>query len=151
MFRRAHGEAEVFLVHLGGPFFRNKDDGAWTIPKGEVAEGEALLERARIEFNEELGLAAPTPAKWIEMGTVKQKGGKTVHAWAFEGDCPADFAPISNTFVLEWPPRSGRTQQFPEVDRAEFFSLEQAKRKINPAQVIFLDRLEAALRAQPNG
>ena len=140
MFRRSQGDVEVFLVHPGGPFFRNKDAGAWTVPKGEVAEGEDLLARARIEFQEELGTEAAA-AQLIELGSVKQKGGKTVHAWAFEGNLPANFVVASNTFALEWPPRSGRTQEFPEIDRAEFFSIETAKLKINPAQVPFLDRL----------
>lgn len=147
MFRTAPDGLEVLLVHPGGPFFRNKDDGSWTVPKGEAAEGEELLERARIEFEEELGIAPPASANWIELGSVKQKGGKTVHAWAFEGDCPADFAVVSNTFELEWPPRSGRMERFPEVDRAEFFSMEEGKRKINPAQVAFLDRLAEVLGA----
>jgi predicted NUDIX family NTP pyrophosphohydrolase len=145
MFRRNNGQSEVLLVHPGGPYFRNKDQGVWTIPKGEVAEGEDLLMRARIEFEEELGMAAPTVVNWIELGNVKQKGGKTVHAWAFEGDCPANFVAVSNNFELEWPPRSGRMQQFPEIDRAEFFSIEEAKRKINQAQIPFLDRLVKAL------
>jgi predicted NUDIX family NTP pyrophosphohydrolase len=146
MFRRNNRQLEVLLVHLGGPYLRNKDQGAWTIPKGEVAEGEDLLMRARIEFEEELGMPAPAAANWIELGNVKQKGGKTVHAWAFEGDCPADFAVVSNTFEIEWPPRSGRMQRFPEIDRAEFFLIEEAKGKINEAQVAFLDRLGEALR-----
>jgi predicted NUDIX family NTP pyrophosphohydrolase len=141
MFRKRREGLEVLLVHPGGPYFRNKDHGAWTIPKGEVGEDEDLFARARIEFEEELGIAVPATASWIELGTVKQKGGKTVHAWAFEGDCPADFVAVSNSFELEWPPRSGRMQQFPEIDRAEFFSLEEAKRKINEAQIVFLDRL----------
>jgi predicted NUDIX family NTP pyrophosphohydrolase len=145
MFRRNRGQLEVLLVHPGGPYFRNKDEGAWTIPKGEVAVGEDRLTRARIEFEEELGMAPPATANWIELGSVKQKGGKTVHAWAFESDCPADFVAISNTFEIEWPPRSGRMQQFPEIDRAEFFSVEEAKKKINQAQIAFLDRLTEIL------
>lgn len=147
MFRKGPEGLQVLLVHPGGPFFRKKDEGAWTIPKGEVAEGEELLGRARIEFEEELGIAPPAPANWIELGSVKQKGGKIVHAWAFEGDCPADIVAVSNTFELEWPPRSGRMQQFPEIDRAEFFSIEEAKRKINAAQIVFLERLVEALDA----
>jgi len=143
MFRRNRGQLEVLLVNPGGPYFRNKDEGAWTIPKGEVAVGEDRLTRARIEFEEELGM--PAPANWIELGSVKQKGGKTVHAWAFEGDFPGDFVAISNTFEIEWPPRSGRMQQFPEIDRAEFFSVEEAKKKINQAQIAFLDRLAEIL------
>ena len=145
MFRKSPKGLEVLLAHPGGPYFRNKDEGAWTIPKGEAMEGEELLGRARIEFEEELGIAAPAAANWIELGTVKQKGGKIVHAWAFEGDCPADFVAVSNTFELEWPPRSGRMQPFPEIDRAEFFSIEKARRKIKEAQIAFLDRLVEAL------
>lgn len=145
MFRKSPKGLEVLLAHPGGPYFRNKDEGAWTIPKGEAAGGEELLARARIEFEEELGIAAPVATNWIELGTVKQKGGKIVHAWAFEGDCPADFVAVSNTFELEWPPRSGQIQQFPEIDRAEFFSLEEARSKIKEAQIAFLDRLVEAL------
>jgi predicted NUDIX family NTP pyrophosphohydrolase len=145
MFRKSPRGLEILLAHPGGPYFRNKDEGAWTIPKGEAAESEDLFSRARIEFEEELGIAAPTVANWIELGTVTQKGGKIVHAWAFEGDCPADFVAVSNSFELEWPPRSGRMQQFPEIDHAEFFSIEKAKRKIKEAQIPFLDRLVEAL------
>jgi predicted NUDIX family NTP pyrophosphohydrolase len=143
MFRKKEG-LEVLLVHPGGPYFRNKDGGAWTIPKGEAVEGEDLLTRAKIEFEEELGIPA-VASDWIALGSVKQKGGKTVHAWAFEGDCPPDFIAVSNTFELEWPPRSGRMQQFPEVDRAEFFPLEEGRKRIKEAQVPFLDRLVEAL------
>jgi predicted NUDIX family NTP pyrophosphohydrolase len=148
MFRRTVGQLELLLVHPGGPFFRNKDSGAWTIPKGEVAEGEELLDRAKVEFREELGIEPIEPAKWIELGTIKQKGGKTVHAWAFEGDLPEDFALASNTFPMEWPPRSGRMQEFPEIDRAEFFRMELAREKINQAQIGFLNRLAEHLNAQ---
>jgi predicted NUDIX family NTP pyrophosphohydrolase len=141
MFRKSGHDPEVLLVHPGGPYFRNKDDGAWTIPKGEIADGEEFLTRARTEFEEELGIAPPATADWIELGSVKQKGGKTVHAWAFEGDCPVDFVAVSNSFEMEWPPGSGRMQKFPEIDRAEFFPIEEAKKKINEAQITFLDRL----------
>jgi predicted NUDIX family NTP pyrophosphohydrolase len=110
-------------------------------------EGEDLLARAQLEFREELGMN-PIAQDWIELGTVKQKGGKTVHAWAFEGELPSDFAVASNTFTMEWPPRSGRTQEFPEIDRAEFFPIEMAKEKINQAQVAFLDRLIERLGTQ---
>jgi len=145
MFRKRPSEFEVLLVHPGGPFFRNKDGGAWTIPKGEIAEGEDLLTRAKIEFGEELGFS---PAgNLIELGSVKQKGGKTVHAWAVEGDLPDHFKLASNIFEMEWPPRSGRKQTFPEIDRAEFFSTEEARRKINPAQIVFLERLSEALKS----
>jgi predicted NUDIX family NTP pyrophosphohydrolase len=140
MFRMKQGELEVLLVHPGGPYFQNKDYGAWTIPKGEpAAEGEDLLTRARIEFEEELGIAAS--GDWMDLGNVKQKGGKTVHAWAFGGDLPDDFTFVSNTFEMEWPPRSGKVQRFPEIDRASFFPVEEARRKINSAQTVFLDRL----------
>jgi predicted NUDIX family NTP pyrophosphohydrolase len=140
MFRQTEKGAEVLLVHPGAPFFRNKDFGAWTAPKGEVSEGEELLARARLEFREELGID-PAATEFIELGSVKQKGGKTVHAWAFEGDVPENFVVVSNTFELEWPPRSGRRQQFPEIDQAAFFPIEEAKIKINPAQVPLLERL----------
>lgn len=147
MFRNGITGLEVFLAHPGGPYFRNKDEGVWTIPKGEACEGEDLLTRARIEFEEELGI---TPsADWIELGSVVQKGGKRVYAWAFEGNVDAGFTPVSNTFEIEWPPRSGRREQFPEVDKGAFFSLDDAKQKMNPAQAVFLDRLGSALdRAQ---
>jgi predicted NUDIX family NTP pyrophosphohydrolase len=142
MFRRKNDKLEVLLVHPGGPFFQRKDDGAWTIPKGEAAPGEDLLARAQIEFEEELGIRPH--GNWIELGSIKQKGGKTVHAWAFEGDLPESFILKSNTFEIEWPPRSGTLKQFPEIDRAEFFGEEIARRKMNPAQVPFLDRLRGA-------
>jgi predicted NUDIX family NTP pyrophosphohydrolase len=146
MFRGNEHELEVLLVHPGGPYFRKKDDGAWTIPKGEAAEGEDLRARARIEFEEELGFA---PAEgWIDLGSVKQKGGKTVHAWAFAGDLPSDFKLASNSFEMEWPPRSGKMQQFPEVDEARFFPLALARSKINQAQAAFLDRLRDALERE---
>jgi predicted NUDIX family NTP pyrophosphohydrolase len=139
MFRRRDGELEVLLVHPGGPFFARKDEGAWTIPKGEAAPDEDLLTRAQIEFEEELGFRPH--GNWIEIGSIKQKGGKTVHAWAFEGDLPEGFELKSNLFEIEWPPRSGKRKQFPEIDRAEFFPEDVARRKINPAQIILLDRL----------
>ena len=145
MFRKRNGALEVLLVHPGGPFFRNKDEGAWTIPKGEAAEGEDLLGRARIEYEEEVGLK-PTAGEFIPLGQVKQKGGKIVHAWAFEGDLPENFQHTSNTFDLEWPPCSGQMAQFPEMDRAEFFLLEKARQKIKAAQIPFLDRLVDAVK-----
>lgn len=139
MFRRRTEELQVLLVHPGGPFFQRKDAGVWTIPKGEVAPGEDLLSRARVEFQEELGVAPS--GDYIELGSIRQKGGKIVHAWAVEGDLPHDFRLVSNTFTMEWPPRSGTTREFPEVDRAEFFSIAAAKEKINPAQAVLLHRL----------
>jgi predicted NUDIX family NTP pyrophosphohydrolase len=143
MFRRKHGGLEVLLVHPSGPFWRNKDEGAWSIPKGEVVRGEDLLARAQTEFEEELGIK---PAgDWIPLGSIRQKAGKTVHAWALDGDLPRPFELKCNTFELEWPPRSGTMRSFPEINRAEFFPVEIARRKINPAQSAFLDRLAAAL------
>ena len=139
MFRRKASGLEVQLVHPGGPFFRNKDEGAWSIPKGEALPGEDLLSRAQTEFEEELGIRPI--ADWIPLGSVKQKGGKTVHAWAFEGDLPDGFELKSNTFEIEWPPRSGKRQKFPEIDQAAFFPEELAKKKVNPAQAVFLTRL----------
>src|SRR6266568_6250285 len=143
MFRRKRDVLELLLVHPGGPFFAKKDEGAWTIPKGEPVPAEDLLTRAQIEFEEELGIRPH--GNWIPLGSITQKGGKVVHAWAFEGDLPESFKPQSNTFKMEWPPRSGKLKKFPEIDRAEFFPEEVARRKINPAQVPFLDRLRAAL------
>jgi predicted NUDIX family NTP pyrophosphohydrolase len=142
MFRRKEDTLEVLLVHPGGPFFARKDEGAWTIPKGEAAPDEDLVTRAQVEFQEELGIQPH--GNRIELGSIKQKGGKTVHAWAFEGDLPDFFRLKSNTFEIEWPPRSGKLKQFPEIDRAEFFAEEIARRKINPAQIPFLDRLRVA-------
>ena len=145
MFRRKNDEIEVLLAHPGGPFFVRKDDGVWTIPKGEAAPGEDLLMRAQIEFEEELGFRPENIPHWIELGWIQQKGGKIVHAWAFEGDLPEGFECKSNLFELEWPPRSGRYQNFPEVDRACFFSDKTARRKLKSRQVPFLDRLRIAL------
>ncbi len=143
MFRRRDNRLELLLVHPGGPFWENKDHGAWSIPKGEASPGEDLLTRAQIEFEEELGIKAS--GTWISIGSIKQAGGKTVHAWAFEGNLPADFTIKSNTFEMEWPLRSKKFAQFPEIDRAEFFSEEIARQKINLAQVEFIDRLLTAL------
>jgi predicted NUDIX family NTP pyrophosphohydrolase len=147
MFRRRGDQLEVLLAHPGGPFYRNKDDGVWTIPKGEIDPGEDLLHRARIEFEEEVGIPAES-ADWIDLGWVKQKGGKTVYAWAFEGDLSGEFECRSNTFEMEWPPRSGKMQSFPEVDRACFFTLGEARLKLKEAQTPFLDRLRAAIAAR---
>jgi predicted NUDIX family NTP pyrophosphohydrolase len=132
-------ELQVLLVHPGGPFFARRDAGAWSIPKGEVEPGEALEARARIEFEEETGTALDGELR--ALGSVRQKGGKVVHAFAAEGDIDAD-AIVSNTFELQWPPRSGRTQTFPEVDRAGWFTLDEAREKINAAQAELLDRLD---------
>ncbi len=143
MFRCRAGGLELLLVHPGGPFFRNKDAGAWTIPKGQAAPEEDLLTRARIEFEEELGVTAE--GEWIPLGSIKQKGGKVVHAWAFEGDLPASFELRSNEFEIEWPPRSGKRAKFPEVDQARFFDEPTAREKINAAQLPLIDRLREHL------
>ncbi len=145
MFRRRNNAIEVLLVHPGGPFFTRKDDGVWSIPKGEVEPGEDLLARAQIEFAEELGIQAR--GDWQALGWIQQRGGKIVHAWAFEGDLEDSFQLRSNTFELEWPPGSGKREEFPEVDQAVFFPEEMARRKINPAQVALLDRLKELLRS----
>ena len=139
LYRRSAGTLEVLLVHPGGPFWAKKDLGAWSIPKGEYEEGEDPRACALREFEEELG--APPPAgPLVELGTAKQSGGKVVTAWAAEGDVDAAAA-RSNTFTLEWPPRSGVMREFPEADRAEWFEVDEARRRINPAQAVFLDRL----------
>jgi predicted NUDIX family NTP pyrophosphohydrolase len=137
LFRR--DPLEVLLVHPGGPFWAKKDLGAWSIPKGEHEEGEDAMACALREFTEETG-SAPAPGELTDLGTVKQKAGKVVAAWALEGDLDAG-AVTSNTFSMQWPPRSGRLQEFPEVDRAEWFSLDAALERINPAQAAFLERL----------
>ncbi len=138
LFRRRDRSVEVLLVHPGGPFFAKKDAGAWTIPKGEADAGEALLDVARREFLEETGFAIE--GKFIELTPIKQKGGKVVHAWAVEGEIDTE-AIRSNTFTLQWPPKSGNMATFPEVDRAAFFDMQTAREKINPAQVALLDEL----------
>jgi len=141
MYRKRGERLEVLLVHPGGPFW-NKDLGAWSIPKGEAAEGEDLLSVAKREFQEELGW--PPAGEFVSLGSIRQKGGKTVHAWCFEGDC--DPAAIqSNTFTIEWPPKSGKKAQFPEVDRAQWVDLLGARQKINLAQKELLDRAEKLL------
>jgi predicted NUDIX family NTP pyrophosphohydrolase len=145
MYRFQNEQLEVLLVHPGGPFWKNKDAGAWTIPKGELQEGEEPLLAARREFEEELGIA---PAgEFVELTAVRQKGGKVVRAWAFEGDCEPTAA-ASNTFTIEWPPRSGRMATFPEIDQAEFFNLGQAKVKINAAQASLLEELRAKVASR---
>ena len=145
MYRIRDARLQVFLVHPGGPFFAKKDEGAWTIPKGEPNEGEELLATAQREFTEETGLRAEPP--FVELAFVKQKAGKVVHAWGFEGDFdPASC--VSNSFTIEWPPKSGKMKDFPEIDRADYFDLELAKRKMNPAQIPLIEELEKKLREQ---
>jgi predicted NUDIX family NTP pyrophosphohydrolase len=139
LYRTSGGAPEVLLVHPGGPYWARKDAGSWSIPKGEYDDGEDPQACALREFEEETG--TPLPAgELIELGEVKQKGGKLVTAWAAEGDLDAD-AIRSNTFTMEWPPRSGRTAEFPEIDRAGWFGVDTAREKLLPAQAEFLDRL----------
>lgn len=143
LYRHRAGALEVLLVHPGGPFFERRDQGAWSVPKGEVAAGEDPEPAARRELFEETGLLTPETGL-LDLGEIRQRGGKRVRAWAFEGDCDPG-AIRSLPFELEWPPRSGRIRSFPEVDRAAFFDLAEARRRINPGQAPFLDRLAAAL------
>jgi predicted NUDIX family NTP pyrophosphohydrolase len=142
LYRRTPDGPEVLLVHPGGPFWARKDLGAWSIPKGEHDEGEDALAAALREFGEETGTTL-RPGALADLGTVRQRAGKVVQAWAAEGDLDA-AAIRSNTFSMEWPPRSGRVHEFPEVDRAAWFGIEEARERINPAQAAFLDRLPLA-------
>ena len=140
LYRLAGQEPEVLLVHPGGPFWARKDAGVWSIPKGEYAEGEDPRAAAVREFEEELGSAPPADDAMLELGQITQRSGKVVTAFAVAGDL--DTAEMhSNTFAMEWPPRSGQTQEFPEIDRAEWFTLAQAREKLNPAQAELLVRL----------
>ena len=140
------GQLEVFLAHPGGPFFAYKDDGHWTIPKGEIEQGEDYLATAIRECQEEVGIEVDSNSAFLALGFIQQKGGKIVHAWgvAWNQDGARKFT--SNTFSMEWPPGSGTWQNFPEVDRAQFFPLEEARTKIKTTQIPLLNRLEAKLR-----
>jgi predicted NUDIX family NTP pyrophosphohydrolase len=142
MYRRHNRELEVFLVHPGGPFWAKKDLGAWSISKGEYVEGEVPLEAARREFEEETGFAAD--GDFLELGALQQAGGKVVMAWAFEGDCDPSKL-ISNRCEIEWPPRSGRKIEIPEVDRGGWFSIAEARERILKSQAPFLHRLQQNL------
>ena len=143
MYRFNDGILQVFLAHPGGPLFRNKDDGHWTIPKGQAAGGESLLNAAIREFEEET--AIKPSGNYLELGSIRQKGGKIVHAWAYEGNCDSSQPIRSNTFEMEWPPHSGQKQSFPEMDRAQFFPLPEAKRKLKETQWPLVERLCAIL------
>lgn len=144
LYRRRRGDVEVLLVHPGGPYWAKKDDGAWSLPKGEYGDRDDPLAAARREFTEELGRAVPA-GRMLPLGEVTQKGGKRVSAWAVEGDLDSTVVGRS-TFELEWPPRSGRVQRFPEVDRAGWFTLDAAHAKLLAAQTPFLDRIAELLR-----
>lgn len=147
LYRRREGRTEVLLVHPGGPFWSKKDDGAWFIPKGELEAGEQPLAAALREFREELGREPPS-GEPLDLGTVKNKSGKLIYAWALEGDFDlAEFK--SNTFSLEWPPRSGKMREFPEIDRAAFFTFSDAEPKLHSAELPLLQRLRVLLAESP--
>jgi len=148
MFRLNHGNLQVFLAHPGGPLFQKKDEGHWTIPKGEAPESEPLLDTAIREFEEETGLRPH--GDYIELGSIRQKGGKVVYAWAFEGNHNESLPIRSNTFEMEWPPGSGRNQRFPEIDRAQFFALPEARKKLKETQWPLVERLVAILETAEN-
>jgi len=146
MYRMKDGVFQVLLAHPGGPYFKSKDEGAWTIPKGEVEPGEDLLGAAKREFEEETGVTPTGP--FIALTPIKQKGGKIVHAWAFEGDCdPSAIA--SNTFSMEYPPKSGQQMEFPEMDRADFFDMAAASRKIKAAQMALVEECKQMVLRKP--
>jgi predicted NUDIX family NTP pyrophosphohydrolase len=143
MFRRRGGQMQVLLGHPGGPFWKKKDEGAWSIPKGEYDEAEHPLDAAKREFEEETGIKPH--GEFIALDQIKQPSGKVITAWGFEGDCsPTEIR--SNTFSMEWPPHSGLQQEFPEVDRGEWFTLNDARKRIVKGQIGFLERLVARLR-----
>jgi predicted NUDIX family NTP pyrophosphohydrolase len=144
MYRNGESGFEVFLVHPGGPYWARKDQGAWSIPKGVIGDSEDKLEAARREFTEETGVLPSEP--FIDLGEVRQKSGKRVFGWAFEGNCDGSQLK-SNPFNLEWPPKSGQLKEFPEIDRGDFFSFSAARAKINPYQLEFLERLKMSLEA----
>jgi predicted NUDIX family NTP pyrophosphohydrolase len=147
LYRRRGSGVQVLIGHMGGPFWARKDDAAWSVPKGEYDPGEEPFDVALREFQEELG--SPVPAEgFLPLGEVKQSGGKVLTVWAAEGDLDADAA-HSNTFALEWPPRSGRIQEFPEIDRAAWVPVDEARTKLVRGQVPLLDRLLAALDVRP--
>jgi predicted NUDIX family NTP pyrophosphohydrolase len=144
LYRRGSAALQVLLAHLGGPFWSGKDEHAWSVPKGEYADGDDPFAAARREFAEELGSQPPDGSRYLDLGEVRQSGGKVVHVWAVEGEFDPAVS-VSNTFEIEWPPRSGRRQAFPEVDRVEWFDLATARTKLVSAQAAFLDRLADAV------
>ncbi len=139
MYRFRDGNLQIFLAHPGGPLYQKKDEGYWSIPKGEPPEGEGLMDAAEREFEEETGIKPHGP--YIDLGSITQKGGKVVYGWAFEGDQDPSQPIRSNLFEMQWPPKSGRTQSFPEVDRAQFFSLDEGKKKLRDTQWSLVERL----------
>jgi predicted NUDIX family NTP pyrophosphohydrolase len=139
VYRWNNGLLEVLIAHPGGPFFAHKDDGFWTIPKGEPHDDEEMVQAAVREFSEEVGFAPTGP--FVPLGSIQQKGGKIVYAWACEGDLPDGHVHKCNTFRMEWPINSGKIQTFPEVDKACFFSISEARRKLKSTQTPLLDRL----------
>jgi predicted NUDIX family NTP pyrophosphohydrolase len=145
MYRIANGKLEILLAHPGGPFYVKKDKGYWSIPKGEPDGEEELLEAAIREFEEETGIKPE--GKFIELGSITQKGGKEVYAWAFEGYLPLGFEHTCNTFKMEWPPRTGRFQEFKEIDKIEFFDAETAKKKVKDTQIPLIETLERHLKS----
>jgi predicted NUDIX family NTP pyrophosphohydrolase len=148
MYRIRDGELEFLIVHPGGPFWAKKDAGSWFVPKGEIEAGEDELAAARREFQEETAIIPGGP--FLDLGEVTHKSGKRVRAWAFRGDCePA--AVVSNTFSMEWPPRSGRMQSFPEIDMAQFVDARRAREKLNPAEFAFIERLQGILSRTGQG
>jgi predicted NUDIX family NTP pyrophosphohydrolase len=148
LYRIRSGRLEVLLAHPGGPFWAKKDAGAWTIPKGEIDEAEDAMAAARRELAEETGIEVP--GELVALTPVRQRSGKVVHAWAARGDCdPASIR--SNTFSMEWPPRSGRQQEFPEIDRVAWFAIDEARARILPAQASLLAELERIVGAQQQG
>ena len=148
MYRIRDGQLEVFLAHPGGPFFKGKDKDAWTIPKGEIESVDDMLEAAKREFKEETGVTPNGP--FTALTPIKQKGGKIVHAWAFKGDCDPTKI-VSNTFTIEWLPKSGRQMEFPEIDKADFFGVAEASRKIKAPQMALVDECQQIVLGKPHG
>jgi len=143
LYRHNEHSLEILLAHPGGPFFSKKDEGHWTIPKGEPDEGEDLFVAAKREFEEETGVVPK--GDFVELGSIIQKGGKEVFAWAFEGNISKNHIHTCNTVTIEWPPRSGKFKEFPEVDKIEFYNIDEAKKKIKESQIPFIERLEQKL------
>jgi predicted NUDIX family NTP pyrophosphohydrolase len=146
MYRFRNGQVEVLLAHPGGPYFSRKDDGYWTLPKGEIEQGEDYLETAIREFKEEVGLTVDPGSPFVGLGSIRQRGGKVVHAWAVEGDYDSRHPLPTSTFEMEWPPHSGKLKCFPEVDRIEFYPMAQARVKVKDTHLPFLERLEEHLQ-----